>query len=157
MSIEDAVKESIRDLPATMSKGQRALESLAIYRAARLPVPDEVLRQIDNCYRHFTEGKPVAFMSAVERTIPSPITLGEAFGVPDLRGGEKIALKRKRLALASPVLVAIFTGQGRRRAPRGRANLGDAIESINRGLTVSEVEDWVRSHPSPKADKKRPE
>ena len=152
MSTEDSVKEWIRDLPATMSKGQRALESLAIYRAARLPVPDEVLRQIDNCYRHFTEGKPVAFHPGVERNIPSPMSLGEAFGVQDLKGGEKTAIKRKRLALASPDLVAIFTGQGRSRVPRGRAYLGGAIESLKRGLTVSEVEDWMGRHPSAKGD-----
>ncbi len=152
MSIEDAIKEQLRDLPGAMSKGQRALEALSLYRAARLPVPDEVLRQIDNCYRHFTEGKPVAFRPAVERNIPAPMSLGEAFGVPDLRGGEKSAIKRKRLALASPDLVAIFTGQGRSRVPRGRAYLGGAIESLKRGLTVSEVEDWMGRHPSAKGD-----
>ena len=86
MSTEDDIKEQLLNLPSTMSRGQRALEALSLYRAARLAVPDEVLRQIDNCYRHFTEGKPVAFRPAVERNIPSPMTMGEAFGVPDLRG-----------------------------------------------------------------------
>ena len=156
MSIEDAIKEQLRDLPGAMSKGQRALEALSLYRAARLPVPDEVLRQIDDSYRHFTQGKPVAFRPATERNTPAPMSLGEAFGVPDLRGGEKSAIKRKRLALASPELVAIFSGQGRRRSPRGRANLGDAIESLNRGLTVSEVEDWIGRHPLSKGDKGQP-
>ena len=155
MSIEDTIKERLRDLPGTMSKGQRALEALSIYRAARLPVPGEVLRQIDNCYRHFIEGKPVAFMSAVERTIPSPMTLGEAFGIPDLRGGEKSAIKRKRLALATPDLVTIFTGQGRPKIPRGRAYLGPAIDALKPGLTVSEVEDWLGRHPSKKDGKDR--
>lgn len=138
-----AVKAEIRNLPAEMSKGQRALEALAIYRAARLPVPEEVLRQIDNCYRHFTQGKPVAFFTAAERDKPSPMTLGEAFGVPDMRGGEKIALKRKRLALASPKLVAMFTGQGRERVPRGRAYFGGEISKIDPDLSVSAVEDWL--------------
>lgn len=150
MSINDAIKERIRDLPATMSKGQRALESLAIYRAARLPVPDEVLRQIDNCYRHFTEGKPIAFFRATERNIPAPMSLGEAFGVPDLRGGDKIALKRKRLALASPDLVAMFTGQGRAKVPRGRVDFGPEIAAIDRDLTVSAVEEWMERHLSTK-------
>ena len=155
MSIEDAIKEHLRNLPASMSKGQRALEALSLYRAARLPVPDEVLRQIDNCYRHFATGKPVAFFPAVERNIPAPMSLGEAFGVLDIRGGEKSALKRKRLALASPDLVAVFTGQGRQRAPRGRAYFGQAIDARNLGLTVSEVEDWLGHHPRAKDSKAR--
>ena len=144
MSIEDAIKERIRDLPATMSKGQRALESLAIYRAARLPVPDEVLRQIDNCYRSFTQGKPVAFFTKAERSNPAPLTLGEAFGVPDLRGGEKSAIKRKRLAMLSPDLVSLFTGQGSEKLPRGRDGCEAAATRL--GLTISEVEDWVAEH-----------
>lgn len=157
MSTEDDIKEQLLNLPSTMSRGQRALEALSLYRAARLAVPDEVLRQIDNCYRHFTEGKPVAFRPAVERNIPSPMTLGEAFGVPDLRGAEKIALKRKRLALASPKLVALFTGQGGRRIPRGRADWGEdkKIESLFHRLSVtaSAVEDWLGRHPPTKGDK----
>ena len=144
MSIEDAIKEHIRDLPGAMSQGQRALESLAIYRAARLPVPDEVLRQIDDCYRLFTQGKPVAFWTRVERNIPAPLTLGEAFGVPDLRGGEKSAIKRKRLAMVSPDLVSLFTGQGVDKLPRGRSGFETAAERL--GLTASEVEDWAAEH-----------
>lgn len=151
MSIEAAVKESIRDLPATMSKGQRALESLAIYRAARLPVPDQVLRQIDDCYRLFTQGKSVAFLTGAERVSPAPLTLGEAFGVPDLRGGEKSAIKRKRLAMASPGLVALFTGQGVDKLPRGRNGFETAAKRL--GLTTSEVEDWAAENPPSKRRK----
>lgn len=113
-SAAEAVKDHIRALPKTMSKGQRALESLGHYRSARLPVPDDVIRQIDNCYRHFMSGKPVTYNLGEEHTKPAPMTLGDAFGVPDLKGGEKSALKRKRLALAEPSLVALFTGQGGR-------------------------------------------
>jgi len=140
----EAVKAQIRSLPADMSKGQRALESLAIYRAARLPVPEEVLRQIDNCYRNFIHGKPAAFFTEKERNIPAPLTLGEAFGVPDLRGGEKSAIKRKRLAMLSPDLVSLFTGQGVGKLPRGRNGFETAAKQL--GLTISEVEDWAAEH-----------
>lgn len=139
----EAVKAQIRSFPDDMSKGQRALESLSLYRSARLPVPDDVLRTIDNCYRHFIEGKPVAYWPQTEREVPSPMTLGEAFGVPDLRGGVKIALKRKRMALARPRLVAMFTGLGRKKVPRGRAYFAEKIGAIDPSLTVSAVEDWV--------------
>lgn len=141
---EAAVKLHIRALPATMSKGQRALESLSLYRAERLPVPADVIRNIDNCYRHFKEGKPVSGWVTVEHNKPSPLTLGEAFGVPDIRGGEKAALKRKRLAMAGPELVALFTAQGAKKLPQTRDGCEVAATSL--GLTVSEVEDWVTKY-----------
>lgn len=141
ISVAEAVNKQIKALPVTMSKGQRALESLALYRAAKLPVPDDVLRQIDHCYRHFRSGKPVSGRPGVERNKPAPMTLGDAFGVPDFKGGEKSALKRKRLALAQPSLVALFTGQGftkLRRTDEGHAQAAEIL-----GLTVKEVEAWV--------------
>ncbi len=152
---EFAVKQHIRALPKTMSKGQRALESLSLYRASRLPIPDDVIRKIDNCYRHFIEGKPVSGWVSVEHNNPAPLTLGQAFGVPDIRGGQKSALKRKRLALAGPELVALFTNQHPQSLPRTKDGYEVAGKML--GLTASEVEDWVikylavprKNNPSP--------
>lgn len=138
---EAAVKRHIRALPATMSKGQRALESLSLYRAARLPIPADVIRKIDSCYWHFKSGKPDSGWVAAEHDKPSPLTLGEAFGVPDLRGGEKAALKRKRLAMAGSELVALFTGQHPLKLVRTKEGYEAAAGKL--GLTASEVEDWV--------------
>lgn len=137
-----SVEEFIKALPATMSKGQKALEALSVYRAARQPVPDAVLREIDNCYRHFTEGKPVtAFRSTAIRNEGAPLTLGQAFGVPDIKGGEKTALKRRRLALAASKLVALFSGSGGlQKVPVTREGFATVAEKT--GLTVSEIEDW---------------
>ena len=144
MSIEDAIKRRLSELPASMSQGQRALEALTLYRSARLPVPDEVLRKIDDCYRHFTEGKPVCGWVVEEHGKPSPMTLGEAFGVLDKRGGDTAALKRKRLAMAGPYLVTMFTGNGESKLSRTREGYAAAAEKL--GLTVSEIEDWVTRH-----------
>jgi hypothetical protein len=151
MTIDDFIKS----LPATMSKGQKALEALSAYRAARQSVPDAVLREIDNCYRHFTEGKPVtAFRSAI-RNEGAPLTLGQAFGVPDIRGGLAMALKRRRLALATPDLVAMFTGQGARvKISASRKGAEFAREETN--LTVSEIEDWAEKHVTKKRKNKMP-
>lgn len=140
-SVAEAVEERIRELPATMSEGQRALESLGHYRSARLPVPEDVLRQIDLCYQHFKNGKPMAGWTGVERNKPAPMTLGDAFGVPDLKGGKKSALKRKRLALARPSLVALFTGQGTTKLKRTDEGYAQAASQL--GLTAKEVETWV--------------
>lgn len=143
-----SIKESIDALPVTMSEGHRALETLSIYLSARLPVPVEVLKAIDHCYRHFTEGKPVAFRPSIERDIPAPLTLGDAFGVPDHKGHkgrQKVALKRKRVALAQPKLITLFTGQGEsKKLPKTKEGWPAAAEKL--GLTPSEVEDWVTKH-----------
>jgi len=154
-SAAEAVKDHIRALPATMSKGQRALESLALYRAARLSVPDDVLRQIDHCYQHFSSGKPVAGWTGVERNKPAPMTLGDAFGVPDIKGGEKSALKRKRLALAEPSLVALFTGQGVAKLKRTKEGYEQAAKKL--GLTVKEVEGWVTKYLAKRQPKRSPD
>ena len=138
---EAEVKRHIQKLPATMSKGQRALESLSLYRSARLPVPDDVIKKIDSCYWHFKSGKPDSGWVAAEHNKPSPLTLGEAFGVPDLRGGDKAALKRKRLAMAGAELVAMFTGQHPLKLVRTKEGYETAAQKL--GLTASEVEDWV--------------
>ena len=140
MSVEDFT----RGLPDSMSKGQKALEALSAYRAARQPVPDEVLRQIDNCYRHFTEGRPVALRPLSSYSETAAMTLGEAFGVPDHRGGSKAALKRRRLALAQPRLVAMFKGIGRAKTASTREGYQAAATELK--LTVSEVEDWVSAN-----------
>jgi hypothetical protein len=145
-TIQEAIVEQLDALPATMSQGQRALEALSLYRSASLPVPDEVLRQITNCYRHFTQGKPVAGWVAVERNKPAPLTLGEAFGVPDIKGEQKTALKRKRLAMASPQLVALFSGQGVAKVPRTKEGVALAAKKLN--LTVGEVQKWVDMYPA---------
>ena len=141
---ESAVKQRIRELPKTMSKGQQALESLSMYRASRLPIPLDVIRKIDNCYLHFKEGKPVSYRPGEEHKKPSPLTLGEAFGVPDIRGGQKSSLKRKRLALAGVELVAIFTNQHPQSLPRTKDGYEVAAKML--GLTASEVEDFVIKH-----------
>ncbi|MBW8467279.1 MAG: hypothetical protein K0M67_03355 [Thiobacillus sp.] len=154
-SAAEAVKDHIRALPATMSKGQRALESLGYYRSARLPVPDEVLRQIDHCYQHFMSGKPVAGWTGVERNKPAPMTLGDAFGVPDIKGGEKSALKRKRLALVEPFLVALFTGQGVTKLRRTKEGYDQAAREL--GLTVKEVEGWVTKYLAKRQPKRSPD
>lgn len=140
----EAVRRFIKSLPATMSKGQKALESLTAYRAARLPVPDDVLRQIDKCYQHFIDGKPTTCHPDSERVKPAPLTLGEAFEVPDLKGGEKSALKRKRLALANAELVALFTGQGVAKLSRTGEGYDQAAKKL--GLTAKEVEGWVTQY-----------
>lgn len=140
----DDFKKHIQALPRSMSKGQRALEALGLYRSARLTVPDDVLREIENCYRHFVAGKPVASRPDQERIKPAPLTLGEAFGVPDRKGGEKSAIKRKRLALATPALVALFSGQGGEHLPRTDEGYSEAAKRLH--LTASEVEDWVLKH-----------
>ena len=137
----DDFKKHIQALPRSMSKGQRALEALGLYRSARLAVPDDVLREIENCYRHFVSGKPVASRPDQERTKPAPLTLGEAFGVPDRKGGEKSATKLKHLALATPALVGLFSGQGGGRLSRTDEGYHEAAKKLN--LTASEVEDWV--------------
>lgn len=143
--VMQSIEELIDALPATMSEGQRALETISIYRSARLPVPDDVLDVIDDCYRHFIEGKPVAaFRPQIERNKPAPITLGEAFGVPDHKGRQKVALKRKRIALAAPKLIALFTGQGTKKLQRTDEGWETAATQL--GLTPSEVEDWVSKY-----------
>lgn len=154
-SAAEAVKDHIRALPATMSKGQRALESLGYYRSARLPVPDDVLRQIDHCYQHFMSGKPVSYRPGEERNKPAPMTLGDAFGVPDIKGGEKSALKRKRLALAEPFLVALFTGQGVTKLKRTKEGYDQAAKKL--GLTVKEVEGWVTKYLAKRQPKRSPD
>lgn len=154
-SVAEAVEERIRELPATMSKGQRALESLGHYRSARLPVPEDVLRQIDLCYQHFKNGKPMAGWTGVERNKPAPMTLGDAFGVPDIKGGEKSALKRKRLALAEPFLVALFTGQGVTKLKRTKDGYDQAARGL--GLTVKEVEGWVTKYLAKRQPKRSPD
>lgn len=139
------IEEFIKALPATMSKGQKALEALSVYRAARQPVPDAVLREIDNCYRHFTEGKPVAFFRSAVRKEGAPLTLGQAFGVPDIRGGKITALKRRQLALAVPDLVVMFTGQGEvDKISASQKGLELAQEKTN--LTTSEIGDWAKEY-----------
>lgn len=141
MTKEEIIRRRIGELPASMSQGQRALESLDMYLSHGVPVPVDVLRKINGCYRYFREGKPVCYMVEQEFAIPSPLTLGEAFGVLDKRGGSTAALKRKRLALATPRLVALFTGQVAQRLPRTKE--GYATAAIKLRLTASEVEDWV--------------
>lgn len=141
---ERAIKDCLNALPVSMSRGQRALEALSLYRSARLPVPDDVLRKIDSCYRHFTEGKPVAGWTAVEHNRPAPLTLGEAFGVSEIRGGDVAALKRKRLAMAGPRLVALF--DGRRVTRLARTKEGYEVAAMELGLTASEIEDWVTKY-----------
>lgn len=145
--IENAIKERLANL-STMSKGQLALEALSSYRAARLPVPDDVLRSIDGCYRSFLEGKPVARRVAIAFQNPSPLTLGEAFGVPDIKGGAKTSLKRRRMAMSVPTLLALFTGQGVMKLPRTKEGYQKAAQSL--GLTQKEVEGWVSEHLSTK-------
>ena len=140
----DDIKKHIQELPPSMSNGQRALEALSLYRSARLAVPDAVLREIDNCYRYFVSGKPVAFYPEQERIKPAPLTLGKAFGVPDRKGGAKSAIKRKRLALAAPTLVALFSSQGGEHLPRTDEGYAEAAKRLH--LTASEVEDWVLKH-----------
>lgn len=127
--------------PVAMSKGHKALQALSDHLARRQPVPMAVLRQIDACYRHFTEGKPGgAYHPAAERTKPAPRSLGEAFGVPDGKGHSLI--KRKRLALAAPRLVVMFTStEDSHRVPRTKEGYAKAATEL--GLTASEVEDWV--------------
>lgn len=148
---EERVKSRLEALPSDMAKGQRALEALSAYRAARLLVPDEVLRAIDDCYRNFISGKPVAHRTEVEYQLPSPLTLGEAFGVPDIKGGIKTALKRKRLALAGPLLVGLFTGQGNANLPRTKEGYQAAATKLR--LTPKEVEAWVSKYLSKRRQK----
>ncbi|MCB2007559.1 MAG: hypothetical protein KDH93_21280 [Rhodoferax sp.] len=126
------------------SKGYAALQALSDCLARRQPVPMAVLRQIDACWRHFTDGKPGgAYYPGVERNSPAPRSLGEAFGVPDVKGGSQ--LKRKRLALARPDLVQMFAlARGRARLPRTKEGYQEAASRL--GLTASEVEDWVLRH-----------
>ncbi len=179
MSIEDAIKRRLSELPASMSQGQRALEALSLYRSARLPVPDAVLRTIDDCYRHFAEGKPVcghvvekgdldAFTmsfpvgdvelesmrkegetkvhggSIGAKINPSPMTLGDAFGISDIKGGPEKAIKRNRLAMAQPLLVAMFTGQGTKKPLLSNEGFEEVAEKL--GLTTAEVKEWVKKH-----------
>lgn len=150
---EELAKKIIAELPTEMSKGQKALESLMIYRSCGVPVPDDVLRRISDSYQHFLNGKPVAGRPALEIKIPSPMTLGEAFGVADIKGGEKTALKRKAMAINQPTLVALFTGQGGgQKLSRSRdsknGQISDAFDVLKGRLTISEIEDWLKKHPA---------
>lgn len=150
-SRESLAKIEIAKLPAGMSKGQKALESLMIYRSCRAAVPDDVFRCISNCYQHFITGKPGgAYHPDNEINTPAPLTLGEAFGVEDIKGGRKTALKRKALAIKKSILVSLFTGQGRKRLARSRfskrGGISDAVVAVDHRLTVSEIEDWIQEH-----------
>lgn len=126
------------------AKGHAALQALSDHLARGEEVPLEVLEQIDACWRHFDEGTPTAGWVAVERNQPAPKTLGEAFGVKDHRGASAAMLKRKRLALAEPRLVALFTGQGCTKLPKTRDGYEEAATRLK--LTVSEVEDWCAKY-----------
>lgn len=139
----------------SLSKGHAALQALSDCLARRQPVPMAVLRQIDACWRHFTEGKPGgAYYPGIERHIPAPRSLGEAFGVPDVKGVSQ--LKRKRLALATSDLVVMFApARGKARVPRTKEGYQEAATKL--GLTASEVEDWVlRYLARPRAPKAPP-
>lgn len=139
---EDVIKAELARLKAEgVSKGELALQALMLYRAVgvKVPVPDWVLREIVNCYRGFKDGKPGgAFPRAVAKKEAAPLTLGQAFGVPDLRGSVKTALKRRRLALATPDVVALFTGQNGVALPRTKDGFAEAAQRIS--LTADQVE-----------------
>ena len=100
-------------------------------------------------------GKPTAGWTGVERNRSAPMTLGDAFGVPNIKGGEKSALKRKRLALAEPSLVALFTGHGVTKLKRTKEGYEQASKAL--GLTVKEVEGWVTKYLAKRQPKRAPD
>lgn len=169
IEIADRALADARAERPEISKGELALLTMASYAAALVPTaywPGPALREIVSCYRSFKEGKPGgAFRRDIEKTKPAPLTLGEAFGVPNLKGGHTTALKRRKRALATPDLVALFTGQGCESLPKsnkvprtkgqcvGKSGYERAADKVKL-LTPAEVKATVESWPKPRKLKK---
>lgn len=140
---EELAKRAIDEVRPNMSKGELALYALDVYSSVgiKLPPPEWAIWQIVSCYRDFKEGKPAAYRPGAIKAVPAPNTLGEAFGVPDHRGGAKVALKRRRAALALPRLIAMFNGERDVRLPRTKEGYAEAANRT--GLTPDQVEDLL--------------
>jgi len=130
-------EDRLDELAGKMSRGQLALETLEVYRMHDLPCPDEALETIVSCYAAFRDGAPDAGFTRADTVWKQPAarSLGEAFGIADVKG--KHGIKRRRKAIIAPVLACLFDTVYPR-SDAGRAAVAELL-----GLTEKQVKDWT--------------
>lgn len=133
---DEAFDEHIGAEGGAMSRGQLALEALVFYRAHDLPCPDWALTEIEECYESFKTGAPASGFVREARTTPATRSLGEAFGIADIKG-QHLQTRRMR-ALMAPVLGHLFSTGKYPRSEAGYEAAGAAL-----GLSPKQVKQWV--------------
>ena len=130
-------EERIDELAGKMRRGQLALETLEVYRMHDLPCPDEALETIVGCCTEFRDGAPDSGFTRADTVWKQPAarSLGEAFGIANVKGQHGI--KRRRKAIMAPVLACLFDTLNPR-SDAGRAAVADLL-----GLTEKQVKDWT--------------
>lgn len=137
-ALSQSVMAYLEELRPTRSDGQFALDVLDACVAEHIVPPTWVLEEIDDCYRTFLTGAPPQGNLTDILARPAPRSLGEAFGVPDLKGKGSMRTRRQK-ALLLPWLRAMFEGpQALPRTPEGWARAARA-----HGLTPQQVKDWL--------------
>lgn len=121
---------------ATMSRGQLALEALVFYRAHDLPCPDWALAEIEECYESFKTGAPSSGFVRETKTEPAARSLGEAFGIADIKG-QHLQTRRMR-AMMAPVLGHLFSSG---KYPRSEAGYLAAANALR--ISPKQVKQWV--------------
>ena len=132
------VVEHLRGLARSMGTAQFALEVLEACLAEEVGPPRWVLEEIAEGYRAFRDGTPVAGWRQVELNQAAPRTLGEAFGVPDLKAVGAMTTRRKK-ALLLPSLLSMFSGPN----ALPRTDSGYRQAAAAHGITAQQVKDWL--------------
>jgi hypothetical protein len=134
---EEACQELLEAMGSSMSRGQLALEALVCYRAHALLPPEWALQEIESAYHDFKYGSPDAGWTRPAKGAEAPRTLGEAFGVDDIKG--KHMSSRRERAIMEPIVLALFAAKKFPRTPAGFAAAADALF-----LSEKQVTSWVK-------------